>query len=71
MKSSLLTKLEALADRSHFTLQEPRLTAYAILAMLTGVATWHRADGRLPLEKVIELHTHLVFNGLAGSSSPA
>ena len=68
-EGKLIGILEALADRGHFTLQEPRLTAYAILAMLTGVATWHRADGRLPLEKLIDLHTNLVFNGLAGGEA--
>lgn len=65
----LIGILEDLADRSHFRLREPRLTAYAILAMLTGVAAWYRADGRLPLKTLIELHTDLVFNGLAGGEA--
>ncbi|MEM8775997.1 MAG: TetR/AcrR family transcriptional regulator [Pseudomonadota bacterium] len=38
-----------------FNLNEPRITAMAVIAMLTGVNTWFRADGRLSLE---DLETH-------------
>jgi len=42
-----------------------RVTTYALLAMLTGICTWYRADGRLSAKQLIELHTELALRGLA------
>jgi len=42
-----------------------QVTTYALLAMLTGICTWYRPDGRLSAKQLIELHTELVLKGLA------
>lgn len=43
-----------------FTLQEPRITAMALIAMLTGVNTWFREQGRLSLPEVETLYWNMV-----------
>ncbi|MTI16065.1 TetR/AcrR family transcriptional regulator [Rhodobacteraceae bacterium RKSG542] len=40
------------------------VTAFAILAMLTGVCFWYREGGRLSVEEVIRLHERLVLQGV-------
>lgn len=42
---------------------DSRVTAYAMLAMLTGACTWYRPDGRLSKAQLVELHTDLVLDG--------
>ncbi len=43
---------------------DPQVTTYALLAMLTGICTWYRPDGRLSEKQLIELHTELALRGL-------
>ena len=43
-------------DAGVFQLDEPRITAFALIAMLTGVNTWYRADGRLSEPEVASLY---------------
>ncbi|QDL91692.1 TetR/AcrR family transcriptional regulator [Paroceanicella profunda] len=43
-----------------FTLPDLRLTARAIIAMLTGVTTWYRAGGRLSPAQVADHYADLV-----------
>ena len=45
--------------------EEPKVTAMAIIAMLTGVATWYRAEGRLGPDAVEDLYWTMV-RGLVG-----
>jgi AcrR family transcriptional regulator len=68
----LIQILEAGAARGTFTIQDARVSAFAILAMLTGVCTWYRPKGRLSREAIIALHTALVFDGLGvhGNRAP-
>lgn len=42
-----------------------QITTYALLAMLTGICTWYRPDGRLNEKQLIDLHTELALRGLA------
>jgi AcrR family transcriptional regulator len=42
---------------------DTHVTAYAILAMLTGACTWYKSDGRLGKAKMIALHTQLALEG--------
>jgi len=42
-----------------------RVTAYALLAMLTGICTWYDPKGRVSRRKLIDLHTRLVMEGVA------
>ncbi len=53
---------EGRAERA-FDLKDTHIAAYGILAMLTGVCTWYKPDGRLSKEDVIALHTRLILHG--------
>ncbi len=43
-----------------FEVSDPKVASLAIIAMLTGVNTWYRADGRLSLEEVQTLYWDMV-----------
>lgn len=43
-----------------FAVPEPRVTAMALIAMLTGVNTWFRTTGRLSLGEVEQLYWDMV-----------
>lgn len=43
-----------------FHLAEPRVSTWAVIALLNGVLTWYRDDGRLSLVQVEDLHWDLV-----------
>jgi TetR/AcrR family transcriptional regulator, cholesterol catabolism regulator len=59
------------ADGS-FQAPDPKITAWAILAVGTSTSTWFRPDGRLQLDDIATLYTDLVLNGLAtGRPAPA
>ncbi len=49
-----------------FTLAEPRITAMAVIALLTGVNTWYRAEGRLTLDEVETLYWDMVRRMVGG-----
>jgi hypothetical protein len=44
-----------------FTLSDPKVSTFAILAMLTGVGTWYREAGRLKQRELVALYTGLVM----------
>lgn len=44
-----------------FTLVDSRISAMAIIAMLTGVNTWYRSQGRLSLAEIEEIYTSMVL----------
>lgn len=52
--------LHAGADSGAFSVAEPRITAMAVIAMLTGVNTWYRQGGRLNLDEVETLYWDMV-----------
>lgn len=47
-------------DAGRFRLSEPRITAMALIGMLTGVNTWYRENGRLSLPEVEALYWTMV-----------
>jgi AcrR family transcriptional regulator len=48
-----------------------QIVSYALLAMLTGICTWYRPDGRLSEAEIISIHTDLALRGLvAAEPSP-
>jgi AcrR family transcriptional regulator len=47
-------------DAGAFYLPDTKLAAYAVIAMLTGVNTWFREDGRLSLDAVEEIYWQMV-----------
>jgi AcrR family transcriptional regulator len=62
-EARLIAILEAGLAAGCFRLADVRVSAYAVLAMLTGACTWYRPTGRLNRADVIALHTELVLNG--------
>jgi len=55
---------QGVADGS-FDAPDPKIVAWAILAVGTSTSTWFRPDGRLQLDDIATLYTDLVLNGLA------
>lgn len=47
-----------------FAIEEPRITAMALIAMLTGLGDWYRSDGRLSAEEIEALYWQLVRNAV-------
>ena len=47
-----------------FQVPDIAVTTYAILALLTGVASWFRPDGRLDEDEIVAIHRRLVLHGL-------
>lgn len=56
--------VEAGVAKKVFAATDPRIATFAILAMLTGVCTWYRPNGRLDREKIVTIYKKLVFEGL-------
>jgi len=54
--------LSAGQDSGDFKLADTKVATFAIIAMLTGLNTWYRDDGRLTLEAVEEIYLDLVLS---------
>jgi len=63
-ENRLCAILEAGAAQGLFAIGDVRVTAYAILAMLTGICTWYEPKGRIGREELIDIHTRLVLDGV-------
>lgn len=50
-----------------FYLADAKISSLAVIAMLTGVNTWYRDDGRLSLAQVEEIYLGMVMNAVARS----
>jgi AcrR family transcriptional regulator len=48
---------------------DSRVAAKAIIAMLTGVCTWYRPEGRLSIDEIVPLYVRLVMDGVRGADS--
>lgn len=57
--------LVAGVSAGHFRLAEPRVTTMALIAMLTGVNTWFREEGRLSLDEVEGIYLDMVRRTVA------
>lgn len=57
-------------DTGAFGLSHPRMTARAIIAMLTGITTWHRPDGPLTPDGIADIYRTMVAR-LAGVGATA
>ena len=64
-EARLIGLLEEGAAAGVLAVDDPRIAAYAILAMLTGACTWYKPEGRLSKSEVVALHTDLVLHGCA------
>ena len=57
----LIDILERGVASGRFRLEDTRVGAFAIIAMLTGICTWYRPDGPLGPEQIVALHTEMVM----------
>lgn len=71
MREAYEAKLIAiLADgmqAGRFAKLDEKVTAYGIIAMLTGVCTWYRKGGRLSLDELVSTYQRMVMHGVAAS----
>ena len=65
-EGKLIGLLDAGVAAGELELRDTHVTAYAILAMLTGVCTWYKPGGRLTKAEVVELHTDMALHGCTG-----
>ena len=61
---TLVSILEKGAAAGEFAVADPQVSAYAMLAMLTGVCTWFDPEGRLDKEEVVRLYTDMALKSL-------
>ena len=52
-----------------FHLADTKLTTLALIAMLTGVSNWYRAEGRLSLQRVNEIYWDIVCKAVGADTS--
>ena len=57
--------LRAGMEAGVFDMREPKITAMAVIAMLTGVNTWYSPQGRLNLAEVEEIYWGMVRKTVA------
>ena len=57
----LLAILRAGEKAGQFAPGDLRVAAKALIAMLSGICTWHRADGRLGVKALVRQYTRLAF----------
>jgi len=68
-EQELIGILEQGATTGEFVVGDARVAAFGILAMLTGVCTWFRPDGRLTTQQVIAVYTEMVATGIVRPSA--
>ncbi|WP_439816500.1 TetR/AcrR family transcriptional regulator [Zavarzinia sp. CC-PAN008] len=69
-EAALREILEAGVAAGTFRLPDVHVASYAVLALLTSVATWYREDGRLSQGELTDIYTALVIEGV-GLQGPA
>ena len=47
-----------------FAVADPVVAAKGFIAMLTGVCTWFRPDGRLTIEELVAIYSELILRGI-------
>jgi AcrR family transcriptional regulator len=50
---------------------DPRVAAYALIAMLSGVCTWYRAGGRLSVAQLVRQYTRMAFGAVGADPALA
>lgn len=56
------------AQSGDFTLTDPKMTTFALIAMLTGVTNWYREGGRLSRADVQTLYADMALRAVDGAS---
>jgi AcrR family transcriptional regulator len=62
--------LERGAEIGCFQVEEPHVSAMAILAMLTGVNTWYRMGGRLSQARIEDIYADMVLRCVGSEGKP-
>ena len=57
--------IQAGVTAKKFKAAEPKVAAFAIIALLTGICNWYKSNGRLGKTRLVKIHTDLVLHGLA------
>lgn len=52
-----------------FSLPDARIATFAILAMLTGVGSWYRENGRVGKRELIDIYTRMVMQCVAAGAA--
>lgn len=50
--------------RGLWSVGDPQIISYAIIAALTGVCTWYKPGGRLSQQEIIDIHTEHVLRSV-------
>lgn len=66
----LINIIEEGIRAGQFRKLDPAVTAYSLIAMLSGVANWYKPHGRISLSKLIAIHIDLV-HGMLWAQEPA
>ena len=51
-------------DSGRLTVGDLKVSAFAIIAMLTGICNWYRPDGPMSQDELVALHVGLVLQGV-------
>ncbi|WP_181699467.1 TetR/AcrR family transcriptional regulator [Chthonobacter albigriseus] len=57
--------LQSGVDCGAFRPLDVKVATFALIALLTGICEWYRADGRLEQDALVAEHVALVLNGVA------
>jgi AcrR family transcriptional regulator len=63
-EARLIALLEEGVAAGLLTIEDVRVAAYAMLAMLTGVCTWYHPTGRLGRDEIVAVHVALALDGV-------
>ncbi len=63
-EARLMALLREGVDAGVLDVTDIPVTAFAMLAMLTGICTWYRPNGRLGKAELVQLHIELALNGI-------
>jgi AcrR family transcriptional regulator len=63
-EARLQSIIEAGNREGIWTVEDPRVATFAVIAMLTGICTWFSPSGRLGRADLTRLYTHQILRGL-------
>ncbi|HAT84932.1 TetR/AcrR family transcriptional regulator [Cohaesibacter gelatinilyticus] len=55
-------------EQNRWSMPDSKVSARALIAMLSGICGWYNPDGPYSIEELVEMYTQIVFNGLGPSS---
>lgn len=58
--------IEAGIKTKQFKVSEPKVAAFALIALLTGICNWYKPGGRLSKAALVDIHTEMALRSLVG-----